>query len=214
MRIIYNITGPERKELCNALGNFLGETPVYQRAPTYAFKIGEYTVDRNGNVECPDADTEEHLNEIVDTLKAENFQPKEIELASLTVSLPRDSFTDDALERLRILVENKAPLFKRAFRTESLEIDTESEPDKVRFPWFTLHGADGETFAYTHFISALGRMARNQKRVQQKPYEEGNDKFNMRIFMVRLSLIGPKFKEARKIIMRYLTGNSAWKNGH
>ena len=214
MRIIYNITGPERKELCNTLGNFLGETPVYQRAPTYAFKIGEYTVDRNGNVECPDADSLEHMREIVDKLKRENYSPVEVEIGSLTISLPRDIFTDDSLERLKIIVGNKVELFKKAFRTDTVEIDTESEPDKVKFPWFTLHDTDGESFAYSHFVSALGKMARDQKRVAVKPYEGGNDKFNMRLFCVRLGMIGPKFKEARKIIMRYLTGNSAWKNGH
>ena len=214
MRIIYNISGSQRKELCNALGSYLGETPVYQRAPTYAFKVGEYIVDKDGNIECPDTETREHMNGIIDVLKNEGFSPIEVELESLTISLPRNSFTDEALERLQILVDNKAPLFKRAFRTESVDIDMESEPDKVQFPWFTLHDVDGESAAYSHFVTAISKMAQNQRRIQRKPYEDGNDKFNMRLFLVRLGMVGPKYRQTRKILMRYLTGNSAWKNGH
>lgn len=48
MEICYNVTGPRRKELATAVGNIIGMPPVYQKAPTYAFIIGEYTIDRNG----------------------------------------------------------------------------------------------------------------------------------------------------------------------
>lgn len=214
MRIIYNISGAERKKLCKALGSFLGETPVYQGTPSYAFKVGEYIVDKNGNINCPDTETKVHMNEVIEFLKTDGFTPEDIEYGSLIISLPKSSFTDDALERLQILVGNKAPLFKKAFRTATVEIDTESEPDKVQFPWFTLHGADGESLAYSQFITALSKMAQNQKRIQRKDYEDGNDKFNMRLFLVRLGMIGAKYKQTRKILMQYLTGNSAWKNGH
>jgi hypothetical protein len=50
MEISYNVTGPRRKELATAVGNFIGTAPVYQKAPTYAFAIGSYTIDRNGKL--------------------------------------------------------------------------------------------------------------------------------------------------------------------
>ena len=50
MEISYNITGPRRKELATAVGNFSGAAPVYQKAPTYAFAIGSYIIDRNGTL--------------------------------------------------------------------------------------------------------------------------------------------------------------------
>ena len=50
MEIHYNATGPRRKELATAVGAFLESTPVYQKAPTYAFAIGEYIIDRDGTL--------------------------------------------------------------------------------------------------------------------------------------------------------------------
>lgn len=50
MEIHYNATGPRRKELATAVGAFLEATPVYQKAPTYAFAIGEYIIDRDGTL--------------------------------------------------------------------------------------------------------------------------------------------------------------------
>ena len=50
MEISYNVTGPRRKELATAVGDFIGTAPVYQKAPTYAFAIGSYIIDRNGTL--------------------------------------------------------------------------------------------------------------------------------------------------------------------
>ena len=50
MEISYNVTGPRRKELATAVGDFIGTAPVYQKAPTYAFAIGSYIIDRNGKL--------------------------------------------------------------------------------------------------------------------------------------------------------------------
>ena len=50
MEIHYNATGPRRKELATAVGAFLEATSVYQKAPTYAFAIGEYIIDRDGTL--------------------------------------------------------------------------------------------------------------------------------------------------------------------
>ena len=48
MEIYYNATGLSRKELATAVGNFLDTVTVYQKAPTYAFAIGQYAIARNG----------------------------------------------------------------------------------------------------------------------------------------------------------------------
>ena len=50
MEISYNVTGPRRKELATAVGDFIGTAPIYQKAPTYAFAIGSYIIDRNGTL--------------------------------------------------------------------------------------------------------------------------------------------------------------------
>ena len=51
-------------------------------------------------------------------------------------------------------------------------------------------------------------MARNQKRVTAKERNTGNDKYAFRC----LGFIGPEFKQERKILLRNLTGSSAFKS--
>lgn len=85
--------------------------------------------------------------------------------------------------------------------------------DKVSFPWFTLTGMAGEAEAYAQFITCLCKMAVEQTRVLDKPYDGNNDRFAMRIFMVRLGMKGTQFALARKLMMKNLTGNSGWRYG-
>ena len=44
----YNVTGVRRKELVTAVGDFIGAMPEYLRAPTYAFAVGSYNIDKEG----------------------------------------------------------------------------------------------------------------------------------------------------------------------
>ena len=67
MEISYNVTGPRRKELATAVGDFIGTAPVYQKAPTYAFAIGSYIIDRNGTL------SGEKSEELTEALAAQGF---------------------------------------------------------------------------------------------------------------------------------------------
>ena len=90
---------------------------------------------------------------------------------------------------------NKEKLIKKAIGAEALPI--ESGETTVRFPWFILRGVDGKADACTRFIHALCEMAKSQKRVTAKEREIENDKFTMRIFLIRLGFIGDEHKTAR-----------------
>lgn len=129
----------------------------------------------------------------------------------LTVALPRESFTDAALENLRKLVDAKAVLIKKALAVDSLPIETDGE--KVSFPWFA-DGQDGDAAkAYTHFITALCDMARSQKRVTAKEKPADNEKYAFRCFLLRLGFIGAEYKGERKILLKNLSGNGSFKSG-
>ena len=56
-------------------------------------------------------------------------------------------------------------------------------------------------------------MARNAKRVTATDKEVDNPKYAFRCFLLRLGLIGAEYKDARKTLLKNLTGNSSWKNG-
>lgn len=47
MEIFYNVTGPRRKELAAAVGDFIGAKPKYMKAPTYAFMVEGYTIGKD-----------------------------------------------------------------------------------------------------------------------------------------------------------------------
>lgn len=128
----------------------------------------------------------------------------------LTVEMPRDALPDEALEKLQRLVDSKAGLIKKALGTDSLPIEVED--DKVAFPWFAKADTDS-TAAYLQLITALCEMASNATRVTAVEKPVDNEKYAFRCFLLRLGFIGDEYKMARKILLRNLTGSSAWKGG-
>ena len=141
----------------------------------------------------------------------ETAQAEPQEGIGLTVSLPRESFTDAALENLHRLVDAKAALIKKALAVESLPVEADAE--KVSFPWFA-DGQDGDSAkAYTHFITALCDMARKQKRVTAKERPADNEKYAFRCFLLRLGFIGEEYKNERKVLLKNLSGNGSFKSG-
>ena len=57
MQIKYNVTGDRRKALVAVMRDTLQDTTRYLGAPSFAFQVGKYTVDKNGTITCPnDAD--------------------------------------------------------------------------------------------------------------------------------------------------------------
>ena len=132
----------------------------------------------------------------------------EPESKGLTVQMPADFFTEHTLGNLRQICENKSALFQTAFQTDSLDIISSDE--RVEFPWFTVE-QDGDADAYCTFISMLCEFAKNQSRINRKPDTSDNPKYTMRCFLIRLGMVGAEFKAARKVILRNLTGNSAFR---
>ena len=65
--------------------------------------------------------------------------------------------------------------------------------------------------AYLHFVHALCEMACNRISVQEREVE--NEKYAFRCFLLRLGFIGEEYKVERKILLKNLTGSSAFKNG-
>jgi hypothetical protein len=55
MKINYNITGARRKSLAGAVSEALDAPVHYLGAPTFAYEIGSYRIDRNGTLEGEDS---------------------------------------------------------------------------------------------------------------------------------------------------------------
>jgi DNA-directed RNA polymerase subunit RPC12/RpoP len=225
MSINYNVTGDRRKALVTAIGEVLALEGVYQGAPTFAYKIGGCTVDKTGILDFAEDVEESARALLVAALKERGFEAEASESADLgddsnklVIEIPREGFTDEAIDNLRKIIASKQTLIEKALGLDDLPFNddclaVEILEDKLCFPWFTLMGIGGEADAYARFICALCEMAKTQKRVTatEKPTE--NDKFTMRLFLVRLGLKGPENKAVRQIMLNNLSGNSSWKNG-
>jgi hypothetical protein len=125
--------------------------------------------------------------------------------------MPLDGFTESGLANLRRLVDSKQGLIKKALGAESLPINVTD--DRVSFPWFSGTFDSDTTQAYIHFIVCLCAMAKEAKRVTATEKPTDNEKYAFRCFLLRLSFIGSEYKTYRKILLKNLTGNSAFKSG-
>ncbi len=146
------------------------------------------------------------LEETPDTIET----PEESD--RLAVEMPMDGFTPEKLNNLKKMVASKAALIKTALGADDLPIEPTGET--LRFPWFS-GGLDGDTVsAYTQFIAALCKTAKEKKRVVAKVKNEfENPRFTMRVWLIGLGMVGDDYKLARKLLLQNLTGNAAWRHG-
>ena len=212
MTIAFHLTGENRKTMVKAVSEILEIPAEYQYMPTCAYKIGEcYTVTKEGNLEISDSADSKEAEHLIEELKKRGYdvpETAEPESTKLTVQMPADYFDEHTLGNLQQICENKAALFQAAFQTDSLDIISSDE--KVEFPWFKVE-QDGDADACCTFISMLCEFAKNQSRINRKPDTSDNPKYTMRCFLIRLGMVGAEFKTARKVILRNLTGNSAFR---
>jgi hypothetical protein len=191
-----------------AISEITGENAEYQFMPTCAYSIGTMTVDKEGTLHCEDGT---NIDGLLQELRKRGFITEtENDNHQLTISIPKEILNEQTLSNLDRILENKGTLIKHALQTDSLKYTvTETE---VQFPWFTVNDSE-DADAYSHFITALIDMAKNQKRINNKPDTSDNEKYTFRCFLLRLGFIGGEFKSLRKVLLRNLSGSSAFRHG-
>ena len=228
MEIRYNVTGAKRKELVKVISDATGARAEYKFMPTCNYEIDYFTVTKDGTLLFDDRADSEEVEQVLETIAAAGFEceahdgeklpteeeSKAIDTApqnktvGLMVEIPLDKV---AVGNLTKLLDAKGGLIKKALGVDTLPI--EIQEDRVAFPWFPeLPDADSVK-AYTHFISALCEMSKNAKRVTVTEKAVDNEKYAFRCFLLRLGFIGSEYKMERKILLKNLTGSSAFKNG-
>ncbi len=84
--------------------------------------------------------------------------------------------------------------------------------DKLIFDGFGA-AQDAETVkTFTKLAAAMNKMAITQKRVQAKDVDDRNEKYALRIWLIRLGLNGADCKVDRKRLMAPLSGHTAFRN--
>ena len=223
MTIKYNRTGADRKSLVDAIASITGAEAKYLGAPSFAYQVDYFTIDRNGAITFDDRADSGEVENLVERLASMGFEAEPVEREAdteaerpaahdgLTIQMPADGFTPEALNNLHSLIAAKGRLIRKALGVDLLPVQVET--DTVSFPWFSGEATGEEVKAYTHLITALCDMARNQKRITAREKDTDNDKYAFRCFLLRLGFIGAEYKEERKILLRNLAGNGAFKSG-
>ena len=217
MTIEFNRTGTERKALVKAMGEILEVRPKYLGMPTAAYQIDYFTVDKNGAVTFDDRADSEEIENLLEQLALKEFTADSTEdttteevneeTTDVTISVPLDTVNYDSLKNL---IMSKRELLRKALGLD--EVTLELTEDTVSFPW--LRGSDADTTkAVTHLVSALCEMSREHRCSQKEEKSIENEKYAFRCFLLRLGFIGAEYKDERKILLKNLTGSSAFKSG-
>lgn len=212
MTIPYKLAGKQRKQLAEDISVALHTIPKYMGYPTCNYQIGDCILERDGKLIIPECVADETATSLLEHLHSRGYVGEAVESEDrLTVSMPRELLTNTDIETLQQIVTARAPLLKKAFLADSLEaLVTDTA---VSFPWFPFTTEPIEVNAYSAFVTKLCDMARRQKRVVGVVAETDNDKYAFRCFLLRLGFIGDEYKIARKVLLRNLTGNSAFRYG-
>ena len=212
MKIKYNVTGPERKKLVQAISEILECEATYLGVPSCAYQIDYFTVDKNGVLSFDDSADSEEIEQLIEALCERGFEAEvETEESVIAIAYPMAKLGEDGLANLRKYVEAKHDLFCEAFGTDELPIEADDE--KVSFPWFDAESTPEQVQAYSTFVCKLCEMMANAKRVtaSEKPIE--NNKYAFRCILLRIGMIGDQYKAIRRELLSRLSGSSAFKSG-
>ena len=237
MRIETNAAN--RKDVVKAVSGILGQPSKYMGVPTCSYQIGNCTIDKSGAVETEDEKTAEMVTAGL-TEQGFIGEPQP-EMNKTTVSIPIKDMTAEGLKNLVFLTRSKQYLIGRAFAEDVFRIPTalvealgsaEVSDTETFLQAFQSHAEDcrGISFqdgvvtftlpaindpdmikAFTHLAAAMVQQAREQRRINPKETIEENEKYYMRIWLLRLGFGGSEGKEIRDLLLKNLKGNSAFR---
>lgn len=230
MEFRFSVTGTERKALVAAVSGLTGWDAVYMKAPSFAFAVNNYVIDKNGTLVVDERSTCEEIRQLLDGLSAQGFVTDDRlpddadtegdtqgeaslpEIAGcMSIQIPINGFTETALTNLERMVESKAELIRKALGADSIPI--ERTEDRLLFSWLQVDASADEVNACTQFVHALCEQAKKQKRVTAKEKTVDSEKYAFRCFLLRLGFIGAEYAATRKVLLRNLSGDSSFKNG-
>ena len=232
MRIEFHRTGAERKALVTAIGEILEVRPQYKGMPSAAYEIDYFTVTKEGTLEFDDRADSEEVENLLEQLADRGIVAAPAEMAQAWLAARERSYPGKRngaaggkrgglrckflsgkvnVGNLTGILDAKGHLIRKALGIDATPIEVTEET--VSFPWFTELPEPEAVQAYTHLISALCEMSVNQKRITAKEKEVENEKYAFRCFLLRLGFIGSEYKAERKILLKNLSGSSAFKNG-
>lgn len=123
--------------------------------------------------------------------------------------------TKDQLNRIWYGYHNRQPQHYDNSRYHGVNLHNVWYRGTVEFRWFeaTLHA--GRIKAYLQFCLAVAAKALNGRAAssRKRDFDPQSAKYDFRVFLLHLGLIGDEFKTARKHLMANMPGDAAFKKG-
>lgn len=216
MEKMYALNGKKRKDLCAVIAQVTGESVNYLGVPSYAYEVGEVRVDKDSRVTNLTEEVHQALLEAgFEDITVTQEQPQKTEVGSfistripLTITMPLLEEAD--LQKLDNLLVAKGPLIQKALEADQLTYTVDE--DKVVYRWFNEIPRPEILEASTVFISKIHAFVQERHRISRKVTITDNEKYTFRTFLLALGMIGPEYKEVRKILLENLSGNSAFRH--
>lgn len=227
-----------RKELVKSIGEFLGQKPKYVGPPSYAYKVEGYIIERDATVV---SETEADGIRLKAHLEEHGFVKPLQGLESLEVSVPLEDMEGAQLQNLIYMIRSKQYLLNRVVgkdhfsisddfinilqtslpetKGELLSLWDESskaisglcmENDKITFTFPSSENPD-KNRAYVELAAMMVAHAREAKRISPKAQKPENEKYYLRVWLVRLGLDGKGAKASRKALLDGLKGHTAFR---
>ncbi len=237
--MVIQTTAPDRRTLVKAISEHLGQESHFSGPPTFSYRIGPVTVDREGLLNLPDDLDVEDLRAFL-VIKGW-LEP---EPALLTISVPANDLTIKAMHNLILMLYSKQYLLGKAVKAVTVRIDdtaierlNEGLPDsladfKALLDDLKAQGhIGGIDFAndcvtlsypmsdspeiiatYTQLTARIIAASKAATRVTPEHQQPENEKYYMRSWLVRLGFGGKEAKELREVLLKHLKGHSAFRS--
>lgn len=228
----------DRRILIDALSEHLEVPAEYAGAPTFAYRIGNITVERDGSLS---SESDPDLEALRPFLIQKGFIADDAGTMSITYSAA--DFTAENLRNLIYMLYSKQYLLNQATQTQNLLIRTalitrlqeqeELTLESIQEALLDSKAAGGvvgfeyqngnvsmafpfnesnplEWTVYGELVNKIVAAARDAKRVQPVIQKPENEKYAMRSWLLRLGYTGPEFKSSRQVLMQHLKGQAAF----
>lgn len=86
------------------------------------------------------------------------------------------------------------------------------DSDKLTFDGFGQATDADHVQTFMKLAAAMNRMALTQHRIQAKDVDDSNEKYTLRVWLIRLGMNGSEYKDDRKRLLENLSGHSAFRN--
>lgn len=201
----------ERREMVQAISKRLGSPAVYLRTPTYAYRIGGLTVERDGSIISDDDALLEALRPMLiergwltdaeaSVTKTEPTE-QDSETTQMELSFPVEDWTVPQLKNLMHTLYSNQHILRRMMQSDALYIDRQLVERLSEVPMETL--ADFEALLADGLATGLLKGCRIQDgRFTLETVQDDRDPARWQVHATLLSAILEHAKAAKRVFLR------------